>query len=52
MGFHNDGLVHERRNSIANALELRLSCTNRRYQVWFEATCYMYHLSADIQPER
>ena len=23
-----DGLEHERRNSIANALELRLSCTN------------------------
>ena len=23
-----DGLVHERRNSIANAMELRLSCTN------------------------
>ena len=25
---HVDGLVQERRNSIANALELRLSCTN------------------------
>ena len=25
---HIDGLVQERRNSIANALELRLSCTN------------------------
>ena len=25
---HLDGLVQERRNSIANALELRLSCTN------------------------
>ena len=24
----NDGLVQERHNSIANALELRLSCTN------------------------
>ena len=24
----NDGLMQERRNSIANALELRLSCTN------------------------
>ena len=23
-----DGLLQERRNSIANALELRLSCTN------------------------
>ena len=27
-----DGLVHERRNSIANALELRLSCTNPKWQ--------------------
>ena len=26
--LHNDGLVQERCNSIANALELRLSCTN------------------------
>ena len=26
--FHIDGLVQERRNSIANALELRLSVTN------------------------
>ena len=28
--FHTciDGLVQERRNTIANALELRLSCTN------------------------
>ena len=25
---HIDGLVQERRNSIANALELRLPCTN------------------------
>ena len=25
---HIDGLMQERRNSIANALELRLSCTN------------------------
>ena len=26
--YHIDGLVQERRNSIANALEFRLSCTN------------------------
>ena len=26
--LHIDGLVQERRNSIANALELLLSCTN------------------------
>ena len=25
---HIDGLVQDRRNSIANTLELRLSCTN------------------------
>ena len=25
---HIDGLMQERRNSIANAMELRLSCTN------------------------
>ena len=30
--LHNiDGLMQERRNSIANALELRLSCTNHGY---------------------
>ena len=28
LGAHFDGLVHERRNSIANTLELRFSCTN------------------------
>ena len=27
-GYHIDGLVQERRNSIANALDLRLSGTN------------------------
>ena len=26
---HIDGLVQERRNSIANAMELRLSCTKQ-----------------------
>ena len=29
-----DGLVQERRNSIANALELRLSCTNPSMRLW------------------
>ena len=28
LNYHIDGLVQERRNSIATALELRLSCTN------------------------
>ena len=30
-----NGLVQERRNSIANALELRLSCTNPSIRLWF-----------------
>ena len=29
-----DGLVQERRNSIATALELRLSCTNPSIYAW------------------
>ena len=36
-----DRLVQERRNSIANALELRLSCTNlskRRLPMYFGIT--------------
>ena len=32
--FHFDGSVQERRNSIANALELRLSCTNPSIYSW------------------
>ena len=44
-----DGLVQERRNSIANALELRLSCTNPLrglvvYIVLF-IQCRMYRVS-------
>ena len=30
-----DGLVQERRNSIANAMELRLSCTNLSIWQWY-----------------
>ena len=33
-----DGLVQERRNSIANALELRLSCTNRSIWMMMKTT--------------
>ena len=33
-----DGLVQERRNSIVNALELRLSCTNPSNCVYAGAT--------------
>ena len=37
---HIDGLVQERRNSIANTLELRLSCTNSlRHMLFFSNTC-------------
>ena len=36
---HIDGLVQERRNSTANALELRLSCSNHRYEDWFQIVC-------------
>ena len=32
--FYFDGLVQEKRNSIANALELRLSCTNLSISCW------------------
>ena len=32
-----DGLVQERRNSNANTLELRLSCTNPL--IWYNTTC-------------
>ena len=32
---HFEGLVQEIRNSIANELELRLSCTNRSISCWF-----------------
>ena len=31
---HIDGLVQERRNSSALAMELRLSCTNHRYNTF------------------
>ena len=40
-----DGLVEERRNSIANALELRLSCTSPYSHVWNGGlfTCMWIH---------
>ena len=34
MGYSADGLVQERRNPIANALELRLSCTKPLLSDW------------------
>ena len=32
---YTDGLMQERRNSIANALELRLSCSNQSIHCWY-----------------
>ena len=40
---HFDGLVHERRNSIANALESRLSCTNPSIS-YHEAVRFKTHM--------
>ena len=34
MALHFHGLVQERRNSIANALELHLSCINPSISFW------------------
>ena len=34
-----DGLVQERRNSIANALELRLCCTNLLIEIGGQTLC-------------
>ena len=36
-----DGLVQERHNSIANALELRLSCTNP--SIWTCQKCGLFY---------
>ena len=43
---HLDGLVQERRNCIANAMELRLSCTNP--SVWF--LNFHYFLVVESKP--
>ena len=45
--LHIDGLMEERRNSIANALELRLSCTNP--SIWCKEWP-TYHVSASMMP--
>ena len=50
---HLNGLVQERRNSIANALEVRLSCTNPsiwfyvKTEIWCQITCFQI---AEIMP--
>ena len=40
---HTDGLVQERRNSIANALELHLSCTNP--SIWYMCTQVFFSIT-------
>ena len=40
--WHFDGLVQKRRNSIANALELRLSCPN--LSIWSHIKGRMYRV--------
>ena len=45
--LHIDELVQERRNSIANVLELRLSCTNP----WIDIFCTkLFKLSLQLEP--
>ena len=39
--YHSDGLVQERRNSSALAMELRLSCTNPSIQLFLTAEEYV-----------
>ena len=41
-GDHIYGLVPERRNSIANALGLRLSCTNPSIYIYIYTYVYIY----------
>ena len=38
--YYIDGLVQERRKSIANALELRLSCTNPSLSIYINIYIY------------
>ena len=46
--YHIDGLVQERRNSIANALELRLSCTHPSIR-WLVSEMYgVYNTSQEL----
>ena len=53
---HVDGLVQERRNSIANALELRLSCTNpsiySNNEYVFNVGCSYVHRRWYISPPK
>ena len=45
---YTDGLVQERRNSTANALELRLSCTNPLIQ----ASSHLIKCTAHIEQDQ
>ena len=47
---HFDGLVQERRNSLANALELRLSCTNPSIEWYYFCVplCWLLRVWAGV----
>ena len=45
-----DGLVQERRNSIANALELRLYCTNPSICKWVKVTWINWRYTSIVVP--
>ena len=51
--YHIDGLMQERRNSIANALELRLSCINPK-RAGTELSCFnkVKIIAADVQHQQ
>ena len=52
MLFKIDGLEQERRNSIANALELHLSCINPSNGVYFvQFLCVMYSIVYSTSPD-
>ena len=55
MYIYIDGLVQERRNSIAIAMELRLSSTNPSiyiYDIIYNAYIYMGQCKTDVTPVR
>ena len=48
---HIDGLVQERLNSIANALELHISCTNQLLTHWSYIFLAQTHWFVDMRPK-
>ena len=52
LGYYFDGLAQERCNSIANALELHLSCTNPSILSYIMAYCsFIIHKSPENDNE-